>query len=118
MSTIVNQETQGNGYARILIGVTGVALVAGGMLITWFIVTTWPVAFLAATPGLALTGYGVVLLMACAFYDIVDVAPGPLGIPTIRVRRGALPAAAGEPGHQSGAPPPGGDGRSGRADPD
>jgi hypothetical protein len=117
VSTVAKQQTQGNGYARILIGITGVALVAGGMLITWFIVTTWPVAFLAATPGLALTGYGVVLLMACAFYDIVDVAPGPLGIPTVRVRREVLPAAAGKPDHQSGAPPPGEDGRSGGADP-
>jgi hypothetical protein len=77
----------------MLLGVMGVALVAGGMVITWLIVTTWPVAFLAATPGLALIGYGVVLLFACAFYDDVDVNSGPLGVPTVRVRRGDLTAA-------------------------
>jgi len=74
----------------MLLGVMGVALIAGGMVITWLIVTTWPVAFLAATPGLALIGYGVVLLFSCAFYDDVDVNSGPLGIPTVRVRRGDL----------------------------
>jgi len=79
-------STQGDGYARVLLGAMGVAFAAGGMLITWLIVTTWPVAFVAATPGLVLAGYGVILLLACAFYDDVDVAPGRFGVPTVRVR--------------------------------
>lgn len=91
MSGVAGPPTQGNGYARALLGVVGVALVVGGMLTTWFIVTNWPVAFLAATPGLAFIGYGVTLLLACAFYDVVDVDPGPLGIPVVKVGRRSEP---------------------------
>lgn len=76
----------GDGYARVLLGLIGTALVAGGMVITWLIVSKWPMAFLAATPGLAFIGYGVALLLACAFYDDVDVTSGPLGIPIVRVK--------------------------------
>lgn len=74
-------------YARALLAVAGFGFGGGGMLITWVIVTTWPVAFLAATPGLVLAGYGVTLLFASAFYDRVEVVPGPLGIPTVRARK-------------------------------
>jgi hypothetical protein len=84
MSGASDGSTQGDGYARVLLGVMGVAFAGGGMLIIWFIVTTWPVAFLAATPGLVLSGYGVNLLLACAFYDDADVGVGPLGFPVVK----------------------------------
>jgi hypothetical protein len=43
---------------------------------------------LSAAPGLALIGFGVALLVICAFYDEqeTEVDIGRLGIPTVRVR--------------------------------
>jgi hypothetical protein len=79
--------TQGNGLARALLGAMGVILVAGGIVITYFIVRAAPYAFLAASVGLAMIGYGMTLLFACAFYDEVEFRPGPLGIPVVTRRR-------------------------------
>jgi hypothetical protein len=86
MKGLEDPSTQGNGYARVLLGAMGVALIAGGMVTIWLIVSRWPVAFLAATPGLALIGYGVALLLACGFYDDADVSSNRFGIPVVRVR--------------------------------
>ncbi len=65
----------------------GVALAGTGAAIIWAATIHWPAGLFADPPSLALIGYGVTLLFACAFYDEVEISAGPFGIPVVRRTR-------------------------------
>jgi len=81
-------STKGNVVARALLGLAGATLVLGGMAVVGLIVTSGPLGFLAATPGLLMIAFGVILLFACAFYDDVSFKTGRFGVPALTRSRG------------------------------
>lgn len=79
-------ETRGNGLARIVLGVVGVALVGVGAYTIWKNAGNWPGGLFAGSSALASIGFGVTLVLICAYYDEVEVAVRRLGIPRIKIR--------------------------------